>query len=409
MITLSELCELIVDCEHKTAPTVSSGFPLIRTPNVGHGRLDIEGAQRVDDETYRTWTKRTVPRAGDLILAREAPVGNVGPILPGIQPVLGQRTVLIRSRPEVLDPMYLNYLLSGPQLRDWMAGVSSGATVPHLNMADIRAMQLPPLPPIQIQRKIGAILSAYDELIENNNRRIKTLEEIAQRIYREWFVDFRYPGHEDIPLVESELGPIPEAWTWRDLQYLAAETRVGVDPASVDPETPYIGLEHMPKHSIAISQWGAASEAASQKYEYERGQILFGRIRPYFHKVVVPPVDGLCSTDAIVISSRADEYWGLILVVVSSDAFVAEAVQTSQGTKMPRANWSVLKSFPVAVPEGSLLRTFNTYVKQTVGLIHGLVMASRNLRATRDLLLPHLVSGEIDVAELDIAMPELAT
>lgn len=146
MTTLSAVCDLIVDCEHKTAPAVAEGYPLIRTPNIGVGRLDIESAQRVDEATYRAWTKRATPRAGDLILAREAPVGNVGIVRPGIYPVLGQRTVLIRPQPDVLDPYYLNYLMSGPGLRGWMVGVSSGATVPHLNIADIRSMELPPLP-----------------------------------------------------------------------------------------------------------------------------------------------------------------------------------------------------------------------------------------------------------------------
>jgi hypothetical protein len=105
-----------------------------------------------------------------------------------------------------------------------MIGVSIGATVPHLNMSDIRSMELPPLPPVEVQRKIAAILSAYDDLIENNNRRIKLLEEMAKRIYREWFVDFRYPGHEAVPLVESELGPLPKGWVAAPLFEVAEVT-----------------------------------------------------------------------------------------------------------------------------------------------------------------------------------------
>lgn len=408
MTSLAALCECIVDCEHKTAPTAPSGFPLIRTPNIDLGRLDIEKAQRVDEATYRAWTRRAVPQPGDLILAREAPVGNVGPVLPGVQPALGQRTVLIRARRDVLDPMYLNYLLSGPQLRGWMDGVASGATVPHLNVADIRSMELPTLPPLPTQCKIGVILSAYDDLIDINNRRIKILEEMSQRIYREWLVDFRFPGHEDIPLVDSDWGKIPKGWEWKELRDLAIETRAGVDPASIDSQTPYIGLEHMPERSIAISTWGVASDAGSSKYQYQVGQILFGRIRPYLHKVVVPPVGGICSTDAIVISSRAEEWRGLVLAIVSSDAFVKQADQTSQGTKMPRANWKVLEHFRVALPPRSLAVAFSTCMMEMVGLIHTLVFASRNLRAARDVLLPRLISGEIDVTDRDIDAPDLS-
>jgi len=212
--TLGAICEFIVDCEHKTAPPVDGAeYPLIRTPDIGVGRLLLESAQRVTQETYQAWTKRAVPRTNDLILAREAPVGNVGIVPPGVSPVLGQRTVLIRPDQTQVYPLYLNYLLSGPMLRGWMHGVSVGATVAHLNLSDIRAMKLPPLPPLTIQRKIGEVLGSYDELIENNNRRVQILAEQAQRIYREWFVDFRPPGHEGAPLIGSPMGPIPEGWT----------------------------------------------------------------------------------------------------------------------------------------------------------------------------------------------------
>jgi type I restriction enzyme S subunit len=225
MTTLASLCELIIDCEHKTAPTVENGYPLIRTPDIGIGRLHIEGASRVDEAIYEQWTKRAAPREGDLILAREAPVGNIGIIKSGVRPVLGQRTVLIRPKTDILDSGYLNYLLSSPPLRGWMIGVANGATVPHLNMSDIRSMEIPVMPSIDTQRKIASVLMDYDDLIENNNRRIKLLEEMAQRIYREWFVDFRYPGHEAVPLVESELGLIPNGWRVKRLEEVTFASR----------------------------------------------------------------------------------------------------------------------------------------------------------------------------------------
>jgi type I restriction enzyme, S subunit len=390
-----------------------SGDELVLTP----GNFKIGGGLQIRDgkERYYSGTPPSefVLDPGDLLVAmtdltQGAPILGIPIVIPPEgrflhNQRLGKVVDLDESR---LDRTYAYYLFIWDGVRARLRATATGATVRHTAPSRIYSVEVA-LPPLSIQQRIVAILSAYDDLIENNNRRIKILEEMAQRVYREWFVDFRYPGHENVPLVKSELGSIPEGWAWRELQHLAIETRAGVDPASVDPGTPYIGLEHMPEHSIAMSEWGVASEATSRKYEYTRGQILFGRIRPYFHKVVVPPVDGICSTDAIVISSCADAFWGLVLAVVSSDAFVAEAVQTSQGTKMPRANWSVLKSFPVAVPDNSLLSSFNSYMKQAVRLMHGLVMADRNLRATRDLLLPRLINGEVDVTDLRISVPEL--
>jgi len=154
-----------------------------------------------------------------------------------------------------------------------------------------------PTPPLSTQRKIAAILSAYDDLIENNTCRIATLEELAQLLYREWFVRFRFPGHEDVEMVESGLGPIPAGWKIKPLGEIAEQVRRNVKPDEVDAQTPYIGLAHMPKDgAIALPNWGTADETKSTKLLFKTGEILFGKIRPYFHKVGVAPMNGVCST-----------------------------------------------------------------------------------------------------------------
>jgi type I restriction enzyme S subunit len=187
-VELTEICELIVDCEHKTAPTQATGYPSIRTPNIGRGYFILEGVNRVSEETYRLWTRRAVPQSGDLIMAREAPVGNVAMVPQGLQPCLGQRTLLIRPDRSKVEPAFLNYLLNGPHIQGLLHSKASGATVAHLNMKDVRSLHLPELPPLPAQRRIADTLSAYDELIENSQRRITILEAMARALYREWFI-----------------------------------------------------------------------------------------------------------------------------------------------------------------------------------------------------------------------------
>jgi type I restriction enzyme S subunit len=313
-----------------------------------------------------------------------------------------KNTLWFRAQPESACTRFLYYATSDPD--SWPR---RGAAQPFISLTDARKMRIP-LPPLPAQRKIAAVLSAYDDLIENNTRRIKILEEMAQRIYREWFVDFRYPGHEGVPLVDSDRGLIPEGWRWGAFGDLARDVRESVIPDSTDAGMPYVGLEHMPRRSIAIDEWGDAIEAGSRKYRFQAGDILFGKIRPYFHKVSVPPADGICSSDAIVIRPLQDEWFGVAVSVAASDAFVEHAAQTAQGTKMPRANWSVLAEYPLAIPNDALLSSFDALIRPLVGLIHSLVLSGRSLRAGRDLLLPRLVSGEIDVTALDIAIPEAA-
>ncbi|MDZ4688648.1 MAG: restriction endonuclease subunit S [Planctomycetaceae bacterium] len=140
--TLDEVCVEIIDSEHKTAPLQDEGFPSIRTPNIGRGHLLLENVRRVSESTYEKWTRRAIPQTGDLILAREAPVGNVA-IIPERETVcLGQRTVLIRANADLMNPHYLLRTLLDDRCQSVFSGASSGATVAHLNLRDIRTLKI---------------------------------------------------------------------------------------------------------------------------------------------------------------------------------------------------------------------------------------------------------------------------
>jgi len=165
--SLDSLCELIVDCEHKTAPTQETGIPSIRTPNIGKGRLILEGVYRVSDETYAEWTRRGEPQGGDLILAREAPAGNVAVIPESTKVCLGQRTVLIRPKKSVFEPAYLAQLLLRQNSQRRLLAHSRGATVQHINMKDIRAFKIGAIPSLADQQRI---VSQVDELLDTEDR-----------------------------------------------------------------------------------------------------------------------------------------------------------------------------------------------------------------------------------------------
>ena len=169
---LKDVCEFIVDCPHSTAKDEGQGYPLIRTPNIGKGRFNLEGVHRVSEDVYRKRNLRATPQDNDLIFAREAPAGNVAIIKNGEKYCLGQRTVLIRPNCEYVYPDFLTYYLLAPQQQYGLLGMANGATVAHVNLPVIRELEIT-LPPIEIQRRIANILSAYDDLIENNQKQIK--------------------------------------------------------------------------------------------------------------------------------------------------------------------------------------------------------------------------------------------
>lgn len=213
---LIDVCELIVDCPHSTANDEGAGYPLIRTPNVGKGRLILDGVHRVSKQVYDVRNARAVPKAGDLILAREAPAGDVAIILDGQEVCLGQRTVLIRPDKSKVNPQYLTYYLLAPYAQHELTSAANGATVAHVNMPKIRGLKIN-LPDIQEQNRIAGILSAYDDLIATNQKQIALLEEAAQRIYKEWFIDFRIPGYEETAFDNG----IPIEWHYGDLGEVA--------------------------------------------------------------------------------------------------------------------------------------------------------------------------------------------
>ena len=175
----------------------------------------------------------------------------------------------------------------------------------------------------------------------------------------------------------------------------------GVDPEQLKPDTPYVGLEHIPKMSFTLVDLGVAADVRSRKWRFEPGDVLFGRLRPYFHKVAASAVDGVCSTDAIVIRAEPG-FSSLVLQVAFSKEFVDHAVGTSGGTDRPRAKWSDLQQFGLALPPHGLREEFSSVVDPLVRLAVNLASQNTNLRVTRDLLLPRLVSGAVDVSDLDI-------
>lgn len=392
-MTLNDVCELIVDCPHTTAPDEGTGYPLIRTPNVGRGRLLLDDVHRVSEKVYKERTQRATPRDGDLIFAREAPAGNVALIVNGEKVCLGQRTVLIRPDQAKVDPAYLTYYLLSPQKQHDLLGTANGATVAHVNLPVIRKLPVS-LPELKVQRHISGILTAYDNLIENNQKQIKLLEEAAQRLYKEWFVDLRFPGYENTKIADG----VPEGWAKRYFADLCDIVKDNLPPAKIPANIPYIGLEHMPKNRICLSTWGKSDDVNSNKTRFKEDDILFGKIRPYFHKVGFALTDGVSSTDAIVMRAKVGSYWAILLMVASSDAFVDYTYQTcKEGAKMPRADWKEMSKYTILIPPQKIRIQFEQLIFVLTRELKVLAIQNRKLVEARDRLLPKLMSGEIEV------------
>jgi type I restriction enzyme S subunit len=397
-----------------------TGVPVLRGVNVNRGRFHDDDFVFIDEETAdRLWKFESRP--DDVLLVHKGTLGQIG-LMPADRKyrryVMGNSMMRVRCDPSKLLPEYLYYWLSSAEGQHYLSSRVSQVGVPQLQtpLKTLREAELP-VPTLSEQRAIAHILGTLDDKIELNRRMNETLEQIARALFKSWFVDFdpvraKSEGRDlGLPsqiadlfpdsFEESELGEIPEGWRVGILGDVADHPRRSVQPNAIDPSTPYIALEHMPKRCIALAEWGAADGLASNKFEFKKGEILFGKLRPYFHKVGVAPVDGVCSTDIVVVRPRTDEWFGFTLGHVSSDSFVEYTNAGSTGTKMPRTSWTEMARYPVVVPSGAIGEAFSRRVRFVVDRIVGLIHESRTLAALRDALLPKLISGELRVKDAE--------
>lgn len=350
------MCKRILKCE--TADTGDIPFFKIGT----FGKRADAFIARDRFEYYRT--HYSYPKKGNVLISAAGTIGRL--VIFNGEPAYFQDSniVWLEHDGQRLCDKYLYYFLLG---HEWQ--ISQGATIQRLYNDDVRRTEIY-LPPLPVQRRIADILSAYDDLIENNRRRIAILDETARLAYRKWFGGERNAG-------TAMLGEV------------CHEVRRGVSPDAIAPETPYIGLEHMPRRSISLCEWESAQKVSSTKLAFEAGDILFGKIRPYFHKVGIAFVDGVASSDAIVIKPNRPELLAYVLMTVSSDAFVAAASQgMKEGSKMPRADWKQLLRYSVMLPDDETLSAFNKVLNPILAQLKTLCFSTRTLAASRDMLLP---------------------
>jgi type I restriction enzyme S subunit len=320
-----------------------------------------------------------------------------------------QRLGKIVLRPGVdIEKGFLYYLLCTKQYRAEVLAGATGTTVKHTSPSRLGEFVFR-LPPLSEQRRIARTLGAFDDKIQLNRLMSQTFESMTRALFRSWFVDFdpvyaKAVGRDsDLPdamkglfpdsLVDSTMGPIPAGWRVGDLGEVAVERRRPARPAEIDPSTPYVGLEHMPRGSIALSGWGKAGDVSSGKLVFRTGEILFGKLRPYFHKVAVAPLAGVCSTDIVVVSPRRDRWAGFVLGHVSSDSFVEYTSARSTGTRMPRTAWREMASYQLVLPDERVALAFSLQVAPMTSRIVGLTHEGGVLTDLRSRLQDKLLAG----------------
>ena len=375
---LSDVCEFIVDCPHSTAPDEGEGYPLIRTPNVGKGRLDLNGVHRVGEYVYKQRIQRGAPRANDLIFAREAPAGNVALVQENQTVCLGQRTVLIRPNVQKVNPQYLVYYLLSPKPQYELLGTANGATVAHVNLPAIRNLKIE-LPEKSVQDKIGTILVTYDDLIENNQKQIKLLEEAAQRLYKEWFVDLRFPGHENTEIVDG----VPEGWI---------KEEIGKIIKKVHRTKQIVASEYRNEGSIPIVDQSRAFVAGytndlEARVDFGIPIIVFGDHTRIVKLIQFPFAKGADGTQLIISDCLEMPQRLLYCSIMNVDLSNYHYAR----------HFKYLKEEKIMIPTVKVANEFENNVTGIFSKIQNCRDEIIRCQKTRNLQLPKLMSGEVEV------------
>ena len=360
----------------------------LNTKNVRKYCFDFSDVQYISKEKDSALRKGKI-QDKDIILTTRGTVGNTAyyeQSIPYKNVRINSGMVIVRANEKIVDSHFLLYFLRS---LDYDVFVS-GSAQPQLPIRDLKKIEIN-LPPITEQKSISSVLSSLDNKIDLLHRQNKTLESMANTLFRQWFIK------------EAQ-----DDWVEGTLSSIASNVRENVTKQNIPSEALYVGLEHIDRRNIALLKNGNGSDVDSNKSKFSTGDILFGKLRPYFHKVCTAPFDGICSTDILVIRPKNHNLQCFCLFAFFQDEVIEFANIASGGTRMPRIDWTSLANYPISLPPYDKLNDFEKIVSIQVRRINLNVHKIKNLENLRDTLLPKLMSGEVRVQYAEEAIASVA-
>ena len=379
--------------------------------SVGSGVFNSEPQLMLYDEAPSR--ARRVVKHGDVLISTVRPNRRsmIQILNPAENTVASTGFALLRPK-RIEDSDYLFGIICNKQFTLELEMLAYGAAYPAVSTDDICRPSVY-LPEEEERDRISKLLRPISKF--NQSRLPEIIQEYISALFRSWFIDFdpvkakedgklSYGMDEEIAalfpdsFVDSELGPIPAGWTIGTIHDIAKQRKDIARPEVFNEMLPYIGLEHMPRNSIALTEWGVSEGLESNKFGFSKKDILFGKLRPYFHKVGPAPLEGVCSTDILVIQPIDEKLGGFLLPILSSEHFVNFVSGISEGVGLPRTKWEHFKLYKIALPPVEIRDKFVSLVDPMLQIIESFIHESKGLEHARDALLPRLMSGELSVS-----------
>lgn len=390
----------------KASDYTEQGTPVINVRNIGFGGIRADKLEFISTTT-RDRLSSHILRNGDIVFGRKGAVERH--VFIRIEQdgwFQGSDCLRLRFASQRVEPLFASYYFLTSEHQRWMMNqCSHGATMASLNQKILERIELP-IPPLPVQRRIAGILSAYDELIENSQRRIAILESMARALYREWFVHFRFPGHESVPRVPSLLGEIPEGWEVRKLADVAEVNRAQINARTAPEELHYIDISSVSPGQIDSTTTYTFADAPGRARRIVRhGDVLWSCVRPNrrSHAQVMHPVLNTIASTGFAVLTATKVPFPFLYFATTTDDFVAFLINNATGAAYPAVTATTFEKADLFVPPAPLLKAFGDVTIPMAEQIHTLQRQIQTLRRTRDLLLPRLLSGQIDVEALDHA------
>ncbi|MFW8591076.1 restriction endonuclease subunit S [Glaciecola sp. 2405UD65-10] len=441
--SLKELGVELIDCDHKTPKAVEMGIPYIGIPQMDSGRINFDAKPRlISEEDFVKWTRKANPTYGDVILSRRCNSGETVYVPKNRRFALGQNLVLLRPKGDRLFPEYLRYVVKS---KEWWGEVAKylnpGAIFESLKCADIPKFMVPE-PPVEAQKKIVEILSAIEDRIELNQQTNQTLEQMAQALFKSWFVDFdpvidnalaagskipaalqhrveirkkahalqqQNPNIQPLPAATQRLFPsefehcgdntlgiqgwIPKGWISDVLASIAEYSTSRIDGAELTLEN-YISTENMLPYKQGVTEASSIPQLKTAP-SFKTGDVLISNIRPYFKKIWLANRNGGRSNDVLGFQSIEPRTESYLMNLLSQDSFFDFMMTTAKGSKMPRGDKKAIMNWGVVVPPVQIREFYSRLVRDFYIANSNRVKESNSLVQLRDILLPKLISGEL--------------
>jgi type I restriction enzyme S subunit len=409
-ITVNEACCRIIDYRGKTPKKSRSGIRLVTAKVVKAGRINEEPSEFIAEDYFDEWMRRGLPELHDTVITSEAPLGEVGLIRTGGRIALGQRVILLRPDPAKMDKRYLHQVLQTGLVQGRLHARATGTTVLGIKQSELRRVELP-CPPIETQRRIGSILGTYDDLIEVNRRRIRVLEEMARGLFEEWFVRFRFPGHEAVEIIETPDGRLPRGWAFQRLGSVAAINANTMQPAAAPEEIGYIDIASVsPGEVDNVSRMPLSEAPGRARRLVKDGSILWSNVRPSrrSHAVLFDPAPEIIASTGFTVLDAQETSCAYLYHWVTTDDFVGYLVGNATGAAYPAVTASTFQRAHVLLPPDDLVDRYSLVAEAMMRQAHTLRQTNSVLAASRDLLLPRLISGQLTVEAAGRALEEAA-